>query len=296
MLLTRHQTSTGPHWARPRWALDGYLLPASFDLSLLMELPNSTIARFLQSIAMGEKVDSPVIAPIEPVQEVWACGVTYLRSRDARKEESTVKDVYQKVYEAERPEIFYKSAGWRVQGHGQPVRIRADSQWNVPEPEMTLVVNSHAEIIGYCAGNDMSSRDIEGENPLYLPQAKVYDGACALGPGIMLCDTADLGDLPVRMEIHRAIGEVKGVAAQAAVGKATTSALFSGETSTSQMKRKPSELVTYLYREMKFPHGAFVLTGTGIVPPNDFTLQHGDVVRIMIGQAGAELTLENTVE
>ena len=295
MYLTKHQTSSGP-----RWALDGYLLPSGFNLSMLMELPNNTIAKFLQSISVGEKVDAPLIAPIEPMQEVWACGVTYLRSRDARKEESTVKDVYQKVYEAERPEIFFKSTGWRVNGHGQPVRIRADSQWNVPEPEMTLVVNSHGEIIGYCVGNDMSSRDIEGENPLYLPQAKVYDGACALGPGITLCDVTDLNELPVKMEIHRSISEVKGVdtakSGEATVGKASTSALFSGETSTGQMKRKPAELVAYLYKEMKFPYGAFVLTGTGIVPPNDFTLQKGDVVRITIGQTGAELTLENTVE
>ena len=123
-------------------------------------------------------------APIDPYQEVWAAGVTYLRSRDARQAESTVADMYQKVYEAERPEIFFKSVGWRVMGDKMPIQIRSDSQWNVPEPELVLVINRHREIVGYCAGNDVSSRDIEGENPLYLPQAKIYNGSCALGHGI----------------------------------------------------------------------------------------------------------------
>jgi 2-dehydro-3-deoxy-D-arabinonate dehydratase len=287
MFLTKHQTAAGP-----RWALDGYLLPATFSLSLLMELPNSAVAKFLQSIAVGEKTDSPVVAPIEATQEVWACGVTYLRSRDARKEESSVKDVYQKVYEAERPEIFFKANGWRVMGHGMPIRIRADSTWNVPEPEMTLVVNAHGEIIGYCAGNDVSSRDIEGENPLYLPQAKVYNGACALGPGIQLCDAAELHSLSIAMQISRGVDEVRGVAMDASVGKASSSFIFSGETSTTQMKRKPEELVRYLYQELSFPNGAFVLTGTGIVPGSDFSLKPGDVVQITVG----EMTLENVVE
>lgn len=287
MFLTKHQTAAGP-----RWALDGYLLPATFSLSLLMELPNSAISKFLQSIAVGEKTDAPLIAPIEPMQEVWACGVTYLRSRDARKEESSVKDVYQKVYDAERPEIFFKALGWRVVGHGMPIRIRTDSAWNVPEPEMTLVVNAHGEIIGYCAGNDVSSRDIEGENPLYLPQAKMYNGACALGSGIQLCEAAELHSLSVSLTISRAIGQVRGVAMGEPMGKAASSHVFSGETNTTQMKRKPEELVRYLYKEMSFPHGAFVLTGTGIVPGSDFSMTHGDVVRITVG----EMTLENEVE
>ena len=286
MFLTKHQTAAGP-----RWAVDGYLLPATFSLSLLMELPNSTVAKFLQSIARGRESHAPLIAPIEAMQEVWACGVTYLRSRDARKEESSVKDVYQKVYEAERPEIFFKANGWRVVGHGAPIRIRADSAWNVPEPEMTLVVNAHGEIIGYCAGNDVSSRDIEGENPLYLPQAKMYDGACALGPGIQLCDVAELHSLSIAMEISRGVDAVSTVTPNATLGTATTGIAFSGETNTAQMKRKPEELVRYLYREMSFPHGAFVLTGTGIVPGSNFSLNHGDVVRITVG----EMTLENVV-
>ena len=291
MVLTKHQTAAGPHWA-----LDGYLLPAAFNLALLMELPNSAIAKFLQSIAVGESVETrhgaSLLAPIEPMQEVWACGVTYLRSRDARKEESSVKDVYQKVYEAERPEIFFKANGWRVMGHGMPIRVRADSAWNVPEPEMTLVVNAHGEIIGYCAGNDVSSRDIEGANPLYLPQAKVYNGACALGPGIQLCDAAELHSLSIAMDISRGIKDVRGVAMNAGVGKAASSFIFSGETNTAQMKRKPEELVRYLYQELNFPNGAFVLTGTGIIPSSDFSLQSGDAVRITVG----ELTLENGVE
>ncbi len=286
MYLTKHQTAAGP-----RWAVDGYLLPATFSLSLLMELPNSAVAKFLQSIAVGEKTAAPLVAPIEATQEVWACGVTYLRSRDARKEESSVKDVYQKVYEAERPEIFFKANGWRVVGHGMPIRIRADSAWNVPEPEMTLVVNAHGEIIGYCAGNDVSSRDIEGENPLYLPQAKVYNGSCALGPGIQLCAAAELHSLSIAMQISREVDDVRGVAMDAAVGKASSSFIFSGETSTTQMKRKPEELVRYLYQELSFPNGAFVLTGTGIVPGSDFSLQSGDVVQITVG----EMTLENVV-
>jgi 2-dehydro-3-deoxy-D-arabinonate dehydratase len=271
MNLTKHLTASGP-----RWALDGFLLPAAFRLGMLMELPNSAGAAFLKSVAVGERVaaNAPLIAPIESTQEVWACGVTYLRSRDARKEESSVKDVYQKVYEAERPEIFYKAHGWRVQGHGAPIRIRDDSAWNVPEPELTLVVNAHGEIIGYCVGNDVSSRDIEGENPLYLPQAKVYNGSCALGPGIVLCDADELHTLAVQMQIARS-------------GKR----VFEGETNTNQMKRKPAELVQYLFKELAFPSGAFVLTGTGIVPGSDFSLTHGDVVTITVG----ELTLENKV-
>jgi 2-dehydro-3-deoxy-D-arabinonate dehydratase len=137
----------------------------------------------LTSLSNAESAVGEKEAPIDPYQEVWAAGVTYVRSRDARKAESTVADTYQKVYEAERPEIFSKSIGWRVSGNGMPIRIRKDSHWNVPEPELVLVINQHNEIVGYCAGNDVSSRDIEGENPLYLPQAKIYTGSCALGHG-----------------------------------------------------------------------------------------------------------------
>ena len=168
-----------------------------------------------------------------------------------------------------------KAAGWRVVGPADPIRVRSDSHWNVPEPELTLVINRRGEIVGYCAGNDVSSRDIEGENPLYLPQAKVYDGSCALGSGIVLAAAEALVDLPIRLAITRGRSRV-----------------FEGETRTSQMKRNFSELAAYLYRELAFPHGAFLMTGTGIVPPDEFTLAANDRIRITIDPIG---TLENTV-
>jgi 2-dehydro-3-deoxy-D-arabinonate dehydratase len=205
---------------------------------------------------------------------VWAAGVTYLRSREARRVESQVADVYDRVYLAERPELFFKSLGWRVAGTGMPIRIRADSRWNVPEPELVLVINRHREIVGYCAGNDVSSRDIEGENPLYLPQAKVYSGSCALGPGVLLCEAGALNDLPIQLHVRR--------------GSETACA---GETTTASMKRTFSSLAAYLTSELDFPHGVFLMTGTGIVPGDTFTLQAGDVVRIQVGA----LSIENRV-
>jgi len=269
MYLTRHQTYAGS-----RWAIDGAWLPAGISLSSLLALPRATMEALLQASTGGPGAEGDLLAPVDPQQEVWGSGVTYMRSREARKAESDTGDIYEKVYDAERPEIFFKSAGWRVAGHGRPVRIRADTTWNVPEPELTLVANAGGEIIGYAVGNDMSSRDIEGENPLYLPQAKTYDGSCAVGPGIRLLDTAALSNLDVSMEIERADAQI-----------------FSGETSTSNMKRSLDELIGYLYREMSFPHGAMLMTGTGIVPPDEFTLQSGDLVRISIDT----LTLENVV-
>ena len=218
-----------------------------------------------------------LLAPIHN-QEVWAAGVTYYRSRDARMEESKTaggEDFYARVYEAERPELFFKATASRVVGHNQPVRIRRDSQWNVPEPELTLAINARGEIIGYTIGNDMSSRDIEGENPLYLPQAKVYDGACALGPAILVTKDALSPDTTIQLKIKRG-AEIA----------------FEGETSLAQLKRTPQELVGYLYRETSFPHGCFLLTGTGIVPPTSFTLQSGDAIHISIDGIG---TLTNTV-
>ncbi len=270
--LSRHATSAGP-----RWMLDGQPLVASFTLAELLRQPASTLSDWLaqrQDDATRSIQAQTALPPIEPLQEVWASGVTYLRSRDARKAESSVADVYQKVYEAERPELFMKAVGWRVVTGGQPVRIRKDSKWNVPEPELTLVTNAHGEIVGYTAGNDMSSRDIEGENPLYLPQAKIYTGACALGSEIVLADAEAMRALPVKLEIRRD-GEV----------------VFSGETSIARMKRRLEELVSYLYRELDFPDGAFLMTGTGIVPPESFSLQPGDHVKIGVG----EVTLENDV-
>ncbi len=270
MYLTRHE---GPQGAR--WALDGCLLPARLDLGLLLELPRAGMADVLRASVCKEPAAGRLLPPLEPTSEVWAAGVTYGRSREAREAESAVRDVYAKVYAAERPELFFKGVGWRVVGHQAPIRIRDDSRWNVPEPELTLVVNARAEIVGYCAGNDVSSRDIEGENPLYLPQAKVYDGSCALGPGIALADASALTSLPVRLAVLRDGREA-----------------FAGETSTSEIRRPLEELVGYLTKELAFPQGAFLMTGTGIVPPHDFSLERGDLVRITIG----DLTLENEVD
>lgn len=211
-------------------------------------------------------------------QEVWAAGVTYFRSRTARMEESRAAgggSFYDRVYDAQRPELFLKATPGRVVAHGGEVRIRRDSQWNVPEPELALAVNARGEIVGYTIGNDMSSRDIEGENPLYLPQAKFYDGSCALGPGVLLTGEPLPGSTEIRLEIAR--------------GSATA---FQGATSVDQMKRSPAELVEYLYRETSFPRGCVLLTGTGVIPPDQFTLQRGDEVRITIEPIG---TLVNRV-
>ena len=178
MYLTRHNSAAGP-----RWAVDGKLLPAGVTLSTLLALPDGGLLPLLAELATDEEASGQLLAPVDNRQEVWGSGVTYLRSRDARKAESeTASDVYQKVYDAERPEIFFKQVGWRTLGHGQPVRVRADTTWNVPEPELCLVINAASQIVGYTVGNDMSSRDIEGENPLYLPQAKTYDGSAAGRP------------------------------------------------------------------------------------------------------------------
>ena len=211
-------------------------------------------------------------------QEVWAAGVTYFRSRSARMEESKSAgggSFYDRVYSAERPELFFKATAGRVVGPGQAVRIRRDASWSVPEPELTLAVSPRGEIIGYTIGNDMSSRDIEGENPLYLPQAKVYDGSCAVGPGILVASEPLPATTEIRIEILR-----DGQAA------------FSGTTTLAEMKRTPQELVRYLYRECSFPSGCLLMTGTGIVPPDSFTLMSGDEIRIEIDGIG---TLSNPV-
>lgn len=269
MYLTRHQTSQGPCWA-----LDGAYLPRHFTLAMLLELPQSAITPLLQTLPTADIADAPLLPPLEPMHEVWACGVTYLRSREAREIESETKDVYEKVYLAQRPELFFKSIGWRAIGHKMPIRIRRDSGWNVPEPELTLVINGHREIVGFCVGNDVSSRDIEGANPLYLPQAKVYNASCAVGPGIEIADVDQLRDITIQVEIVRG-----------------DKILYKDETRSSQMKRSLEELVDYLTKEIDFPQGAFLMTGTGIVPGDDFSLQPGDVVRINI----ASLSLENEV-
>jgi 2-dehydro-3-deoxy-D-arabinonate dehydratase len=271
MLLSKYQVD-----GENRWAVDGQFLPASACLENILELPAAHVKEILALMGKGKTAGHPVLAPIDQNQEVWASGVTYLRSREARKAESASADIYQKVYDAQRPELFYKSHGWRVIGNGMGIRIRKDSRWNVPEPELVLVINKFGEIVGYSAGNDVSSRDIEGENPLYLPQAKVYNGSCALGPAICLIDSeADLDNLPIQLDIVR-----------------SGTSVFHGETSTAAMKRKFAELVEYLFLELDFPLGVLLMTGTGIVPDEKFSLLPGDEVRIQVG----ELLLVNPVK
>lgn len=211
-------------------------------------------------------------------QEIWAAGVTYYRSKVGRQEESKNAgggDFYARVYEAERPELFFKSPAYRAVGPGGKVRIRKDSSWDVPEPELTLVITSSGKIVGYTIGNDMSSRSIEGENPLYLPQAKCYDKSAAIGPCVFVTDKALPEDTSISVEIHRGVK------------------VFEGRTGINQIKRSFGDLVKYLFMETTFPHGCYLMTGTGIVPPNDFTLQENDEIRITIDSIG---TLINTVE
>jgi|SRR4030095_298995 2-dehydro-3-deoxy-D-arabinonate dehydratase len=219
-----------------------------------------------------------ILAPIQS-QEVWAAGVTYHRSRTARMAESHdagADNFYDRVYTAERPELFFKATPHRVAAPGQGVRIRKDSHWNVPEPELALVITRTARIVGYTIGNDMSSRDIEGENPLYLPQAKVYDRSCALGPCILVSEETLKPETEIRLEIVRDGLKV-----------------FAGNTNLTQLKRTPESLVGFLFRDNSFPNGCVLLTGTGIVPPDDFTLKSGDEIRITIDFIG---TLTNVVE
>ncbi len=224
-----------------------------------------------------EIINGQLLTPIGN-QELWACGVTYLRSKIGRQEESKNAgggDFYAKVYEAKRPEVFFKSTQHRIVGHGDKVNIRKDSTWDVPEPELTLMVTSSGKIIGYTIGNDMSSRSIEGENPLYLPQAKTYDGCAAIGPCIFITSEPLDRDTNIHLEIIRKHNKE-----------------FEGNVAISQMKRTLEELVSFVYRECSFPHGCLIMTGTGIVPPNDFTLRSGDVIKITIDKIG---TLVNIV-
>lgn len=238
----------------------------------LPKLLRQAIAAGTSATALGK-----TLAPIGS-QEVWAAGVTYFRSRTARMEEAKSAgggDFYDRVYSAPRPELFFKSAASRVVGDAFHVRIRRDSKWNVPEPELALVINRSGRIVGYTIGNDMSSRDIEGENPLYLPQAKVYDGSCALGPAVLVSDKPMPASTEISISILRQAEEV-----------------FAGSTTLAQLKRDPAELVEYLFRETTFPTGCYLLTGTGVVPPDAFTLSAGDEIRISITGIG---TLTNVV-
>ena len=231
-----------------------------------------------KSQPIGDELPYAMEAPIEN-QEVWAAGVTYYRSRSARIEESKDAgggDFYDRVYSADRPELFFKATPHRVAGPNSKVRIRRDATWSVPEPELVLAINPQGKIVGYTVGNDMSSRDIEGANPLYLPQAKVYDKSCALGPGIFVTQ----GPLPLSTQISLEILRVSKVE-------------FSAAVTLADMKRDPATLVEYLFRDNSFPRGCFLLTGTGIVPPDTFTLHSKDEIRITIAPIG---TLVNEVE
>ncbi len=257
-----------------------YYLVAGLEWDALVtreDLPEFLSGIVTTSSPSKESCPEQVLAPIG-LQEVWAAGVTYYRSRGARMEES--KDAgggnfYDRVYSAERPELFFKSTASRTVGPGGKVRIRRDARWSVPEPELTLLVSPRGRITGYTIGNDMSSRDIEGENPLYLPQAKVYDGSCALGPGILIATSPLPHATEIMLEIFRQ-GRIE----------------FSGSIALTELKRAPKLLVEYLHRDNSFPHGCFLMTGTGIVPPSTFTLVSGDLIRITIEPIG---TLENEV-
>jgi 2-dehydro-3-deoxy-D-arabinonate dehydratase len=252
--------------------------PRTLSEILHADDPSGLIASRFDASYAGEPLDRvQLLAPLDE-QEVWAAGVTYKRSREARERESAgAARFYDLVYNAERPELFFKATPRRVVGPGEEVRIRSDSRWNVPEPELALVVSPGMKIVGYTIGNDMSSRDIEGENPLYLPQAKVYAGSCSLGPVITLA-----GGLPTpeRVTIRLSIARRGAV-------------VFDGSTSLAAMKRSFEDLVSWLGRENSFPDGVILLTGTGIVPPDDFTLETGDEIAIDITDIG---TLRNRVK
>jgi 2-dehydro-3-deoxy-D-arabinonate dehydratase len=256
--------AVGDPYQRPK-----RLLPPALTIGQALRSGARDLSQLLEEAESDRPIDGDVrvLAPID-TQEVWAAGVTYRRSRDARKDESTTADVYDRVYVADRPELFFKAAGWRVRGPGESIGVRADSAWNVPEPELAVVVASDGSIAGFVIGNDVSSRTIEGENPLYLPQAKVYDGSCALGPCLVPADQVAL-PLGIHLSIERA-------------GRPA----FDGETSTAEITRDLGDLVGYLVRALAIPDGAILLTGTGIVPPAPFTLLPGDVVRIEIDGLG----------
>ncbi|ACB75952.1 fumarylacetoacetate hydrolase family protein [Opitutus terrae] len=255
-------------------------LPDSFDLDALFASPEPH-ALLAEALRSAQPASEPALEALRPPlqsQEIWAAGVTYLRSMTARMEEAKNAGggtFYDRVYAAERPELFFKATPHRTVGSGGKVRIRSDSKWNVPEPELTLAISARGRIFGYTAGNDMSSRDIEGENPLYLPQAKVYLGSAAIGPCLVVSPELPSPDTAILLEIRRG-----GVP------------VFSGETTIGRIMRPLPSLADWLFREQSFPHGCYLMTGTGIVPPDSFTLRSGDEVRIAIPPVG---TLFNTI-
>jgi 2-dehydro-3-deoxy-D-arabinonate dehydratase len=252
----------------------GYVLPeTNLDRLLAREDLHESLLRTIAGLPRVPEFqeDTPLLPPMGS-QEVWAAGVTYFRSRAARMEESKTAgggDFYDRVYHAERPELFFKATANRVVGHRGKVAIRSDAKWSVPEPELALLCSSTGKITGYTIGNDMSSRDIEGENPLYLPQAKVYDRSCALGPCILVSEEPLNSSTKIELKILRA-----------------KDCVYRGSTSLDSMKRAPRVLVEYLYRDNIFPCGCFLLTGTGVVPPDTFTLQLSDEIHIFIDGIG----------
>lgn len=256
-----------------------YIINENWDSFINDDSLFKKLEQLTQSLpASGNELLTDVLAPIGSNQELWACGVTYLRSKVGRQEESKTSggaDFYAKVYEAERPEVFFKATPHRIVGNNQKVNIRKDSTWDVPEPELTLVVTSSGKIVGYTIGNDMSSRSIEGENPLYLPQAKTYDACAALGPCIFVTEQPLDKNTIIALEIER-----------------ESAVVFSDKIAISQMKRTAEELVDFVFKECSFPAGCLIMTGTGIVPGSDFTLQSGDEIRITIDNIGI---LSNTV-
>ncbi|MFW5742416.1 MAG: fumarylacetoacetate hydrolase family protein [Spirochaetota bacterium] len=266
-----YRSTLGVFVRDPEGAPDSLVLcpEVSLDDVFRAERPVDLVRAAADQAQTRSELPAGSLLPLVEGQEVWAAGVTYYRSRTARMEESSQAgggSFYDRVYEAERPEIFYKGNARTVVAPGAPVRIRDDSAWNVPEPELVLAINRHGRIIGYTAGNDMSSRDIEGENPLYLPQAKVYDGSCALGPALALGETPVDRSLAIELSITRG---------------GTTA--FEGRTSLEGLKRDPDELAAYLFRNQTFAEGCYLMTGTGIVPDDAFTLQAGDIVTISVG-------------
>ena len=265
----------GHYYRAPVTSLDALYVRGDLQGYLHSLIEKSGGADFAAS--EREFSQAKILAPVES-QSVWAAGVTYYRSRSARMAEAKDAgggDFYDRVYTAKRPELFFKSSPEHVAGPGQQVHIRRDAKWSVPEPELTVLLDAHGRIVGYTVGNDMSSRDIEGENPLYLPQAKVYDRSCALGPCILVASEPLPKETPIHIEIARAASKV-----------------FSGSTTLAELKRPIEELAEYLFRENSFPHGVFLMTGTGVVPPDDFTLAAGDRIGITIDPIG---TLENEV-
>jgi 2-dehydro-3-deoxy-D-arabinonate dehydratase len=279
MRIIRYKSSGGVALGMARNSqLIGYFQPNSELHDLLRLRADELRMQIENSFQPGTAHNLPthILAPLDGETEVWAAGVTYKQSEQARMEESGTPDIYANVYAAKRPELFFKATPRRVAGPDAPIVVRTDSTWDVPEPELVLVVNAHAEIIGYTIGNDVSSRSIEGENPLYLPQAKIYAGCCGLGPGIT--PAWEVSD-PYNLTIHLAIERNGQV-------------YWEGETSTRELKRRFDELVTYLFLENDFPDGVFLCTGTALVPERQFTLEPGDVVQIDVDQLG---TLRNPV-